>query len=98
MRAGLNAPRVVADRWRAHDQSAPLRVVGDGALRYRAILTEMMGDGATVVEPPPMAASVAILGWHRARAGEAGLPHAIRPLYVRRPDAELARDRAAATP
>lgn len=92
----VDAPRVVAERWRAHAQSAPLPVVGDGALRYRAVLDGM--SGATVIEPPPMAPSVAILGWHRAGAGEAGVPHAIRPLYVRRPDAELARDRAASTP
>jgi hypothetical protein len=35
------------------------------------------------------------------RAFAAGLetaPHALRPVYVRRPDAELARDRAAAAP
>jgi len=94
----VEGPSVVAERWYGRAGTTALPVVGDGAIRYRAVLAERGGPGAAVIEPPPMAPSVAILGWHRSRAGEAGPPHAIRPLYVRRPDAELARDRAAATP
>ena len=39
-----------------------------------------------------VAGSVALLAFGRAHA--AVLPHAIRPIYVRRPDAELARERS----
>jgi tRNA threonylcarbamoyladenosine biosynthesis protein TsaB len=61
--------------------------VGDGAVRYRERLPQ-------VVEPTPLLAGAAALLAHaRAAAGELPPPHAIRPLYVRRPDAELARDR-----
>ena len=92
----VDVPRVVARRWRDRAETPILRVVGDGAVRYRDVLDEALGGGVQVIEPPPMAPSIALLGWQRALRGEAGLPHAIRPLYVRRPDAELARDRAAA--
>jgi tRNA threonylcarbamoyladenosine biosynthesis protein TsaB len=61
--------------------------IGDGAVRYRNRL-------ARVVEPTPLAAgAVATLAHARALAGERPTPHAVRPIYVRRPDAELARDR-----
>jgi tRNA A37 threonylcarbamoyladenosine modification protein TsaB len=41
---------------------------------------------------------VASLGERAFMAGLAVAPHALRPVYVRRPDAELARDRAASAP
>ena len=95
----VDAPDVVARRWRDRVDTPILRIVGDGAVRYRDVVGEVLGGGVCVIDPPPMAPSIALFGWQRALAGEAGLPHAIRPLYVRRPDAELARDRAtAATP
>jgi tRNA threonylcarbamoyladenosine biosynthesis protein TsaB len=60
--------------------------IGDGAIRYRELLRH-------VIEPTPLlAGAVASLAHARAAAGELPPPHAIRPLYVRRPDAELARD------
>jgi tRNA threonylcarbamoyladenosine biosynthesis protein TsaB len=92
----VDSPAAVAERWRAAGGTAAWPVVGDGAVRYRGILEDVFGPAARIIEPPPMAPSIALLGWQRALAGEAGLPHAVRPLYVRRPDAELARDRAAA--
>jgi tRNA threonylcarbamoyladenosine biosynthesis protein TsaB len=61
--------------------------IGDGAVRYRDRLPR-------VIEPTPLlAGAIATLAHARAAAGELPPPHAIRPLYVRRPDAELARDR-----
>jgi tRNA threonylcarbamoyladenosine biosynthesis protein TsaB len=74
---------VLAERGTA----APPIYIGDGALRYKQILPR-------VVEPTPLlAGAIARLAHTRADAGEQPPPHAIRPLYVRRPDAELARDR-----
>jgi tRNA threonylcarbamoyladenosine biosynthesis protein TsaB len=61
--------------------------IGDGAVRYRDRLPR-------VTEPTPLlAGAIARLAIARAHQGELPPPHAIRPLYVRRPDAELARDR-----
>jgi tRNA A37 threonylcarbamoyladenosine modification protein TsaB len=63
--------------------------IGDGAVKYRHLLAPH-----AVIEPTPLlAATVSRLAHERIGQGEAPPPHAIRPLYVRRPDAELARGR-----
>ena len=63
--------------------------IGDGAVKYRDLLAPR-----PVIAPTPLLADVvAHLARARHEAGEAPPPHAIRPLYVRRPDAELARER-----
>jgi len=63
--------------------------IGDGAVKYRDLLAPR-----TVIAPTPLIAGVvAHLAHDRRMTGEAPPPHAIRPVYVRRPDAELARDR-----
>jgi hypothetical protein len=50
-----------------------------------------------IVEPTPLLARwIGLRARDAFAAGEPALPHAIQPLYVRRPDAELARDRSAA--
>ena len=50
-------------------------------------------NGARVLDAwPPLAAAMVPLALDAAARGLAGPPHAIRPLYVRRPDAEIARD------
>jgi tRNA threonylcarbamoyladenosine biosynthesis protein TsaB len=64
--------------------------VGDGALRYRQLI-ESWGKAAIVSPVPALTPSLAVIGQRRARAGGAGPPHALQPLYVRRSDAELAR-------
>jgi tRNA threonylcarbamoyladenosine biosynthesis protein TsaB len=86
-------PAATAGRWHQLLRGVWCPVAGDGAVRYRRRLSETAGSPVTVIEPPPLAAMMALVAEQRARAGESGLPHAIRPLYVRRPDAELARDR-----
>lgn len=69
--------------------------IGDGAVRYRDLIAAALGDRASFVEPTPLlAAHIGRLAIVRAERGDAPPPHAIRPLYVRRPDAELARERA----
>ena len=64
--------------------------VGDGAAAYAHLIT---AAGGQVTDPaaPPIAAAVATLAAREAAAGRCPPPHAIRPLYVRRPDAEMAR-------
>ncbi|MGH9346633.1 MAG: tRNA (adenosine(37)-N6)-threonylcarbamoyltransferase complex dimerization subunit type 1 TsaB [Vicinamibacterales bacterium] len=64
--------------------------IGDAAVKYRDRLPR-------VIAPTPLlAGAVASLAHARAQAGERPPPHAVRPMYVRRPDAELAREKAAA--
>jgi len=90
----LEEPRVATPdatlaRW-MQDRIAPDVVVGDGAVRF----AEAIGHAgrACVREPPPLAGTIGRLAVARIRAGEGIDPAAIRPLYVRRPDAELARE------
>jgi tRNA threonylcarbamoyladenosine biosynthesis protein TsaB len=68
--------------------------IGDGAEAHAAVIRDTLGDRATIAEPaaPLLAGTIALLATDAARAGHTPPPHAIRPLYVRRTDAELARD------
>ncbi len=67
------------------------RFVGDGAAVYADLI---IAAGGRVADPavPPIAGAIATLAAREAGAGRCPPPHAIRPLYVRRPDAELARE------
>jgi hypothetical protein len=68
-------------------------VAGDGAVRYKDVIARTLGSRATVREPAPALAAEAarIAADHPERAVA---PHAIVPIYVRRPDVELTRDSA----
>jgi tRNA A37 threonylcarbamoyladenosine modification protein TsaB len=70
----------------------PTLFVGDGALVHGEIIRRMMGESARFANPlaPPLAGMIALLA-AVAPPGDHS-PHAIRPLYIRRTDAELAQD------
>ena len=65
---------------------------GDGAVRFRDVFNGKLPDAAIDEAPVNLAVGAAMLA--ASRAGDAVAPHALRPLYVRRPDAVLARERA----
>jgi len=87
----VSAPAMdVASSW-ANDHPSVSHWIGDGVLRHR----EAVGPG-DVLEPTPLLAPlVARLGTRAAAAGLAGAPHALRPIYVRAADVELAREKKA---
>jgi tRNA threonylcarbamoyladenosine biosynthesis protein TsaB len=91
--ACVELPADGAARWAEAYGASPFALVGDGATRYADLLRERLGSGVRILDVPPLAPSIAALAAARLAAGESGLPHALRPVYVRRPDAELARDR-----
>jgi hypothetical protein len=68
--------------------------IGDGAATFRELIGGTLGGRARFADPvtPAIAGTIALLATEAARAGDAP-PHAIRPLYVRRPDPELAAER-----
>ena len=70
--------------------------IGDGAETYRELIVSRLGHAARIADPvaPPLAAVIAMLATIEYKNGHRPPPHAIRPLYVRRSDAELARGRA----
>lgn len=86
-------PAATLDRWGASlEDLAPVRFVGDGARRYADVLSARLGGRATIESTVPLLAG-AIGRIASAEPARAVAPHAVVPLYVRRPDAELARDR-----
>ena len=63
--------------------------VGDGASRYRADILAWAPHSAILPLPVALAPTLALIGGRRVDA--AGPPHALQPLYIRRPDPELER-------
>jgi tRNA threonylcarbamoyladenosine biosynthesis protein TsaB len=84
--AVVDDPARVLDRWAA---ARPIVIAGDGAVRYAAAA----GFAGRVLAPPPLAPMLARMALDRADRGAAIDPAAVRPVYIRRPDAELARER-----
>jgi tRNA threonylcarbamoyladenosine biosynthesis protein TsaB len=73
----------------------PVTFIGDGARHYREAI-EQARPHTHIIEPVPLLApALTRLGRRRAAAGAAGPPHALQPVYVRRPDAELDREKQA---
>jgi tRNA threonylcarbamoyladenosine biosynthesis protein TsaB len=72
----------------------PTLFVGDGARTYQELIQQSMGGAGTLAAncTPLLAGTIAIAAGEVAAQGVHAPPHAIRPLYVRRTDAELARD------
>ena len=70
-----------------------MTLVADGTTRH----AELFQAAGVQAEPPAAVLGGAIgrLGWRLHLAGASGPPHAVQPLYVRRPDVELERERAA---
>jgi tRNA threonylcarbamoyladenosine biosynthesis protein TsaB len=90
--ASVGDPDGVLRRWREQCDGARPVFAGDGAATY-ADRIRTVSAAATIVEPRPLAGAIGRLAVAHAERGEAVDPAAIRPLYVRRPDAELARDK-----
>jgi hypothetical protein len=91
----VSLPEPLAQAWAA-DGTGHVIVTGDGVRRNDALLTAHFGTAAARRAPGSLAGTLAALA---ARHGDAATrPHAVVPIYVRRPDVELARDRAAVRP
>ena len=75
--------------------SARVCFAGDGAIRYADVIRAALGDRAELPDGvPTLAGTIALMAAANPERGVA--PHAVVPLYVRRTDVELARDRRAA--
>lgn len=87
-------PDEAADQLRAAAEGRPVVLVGHGVRKYAAVFEDRL-EGVTLADPlEPLAATAAALA--AADPARGVPPHALRPVYVRRPDAVIARERARA--
>jgi tRNA threonylcarbamoyladenosine biosynthesis protein TsaB len=82
----VDSPSATWARW-SGAFGLPTVVIGDGAVLYRETITS-----ARILPPPLLAGAIGRLAVTHARRGAAVHPAGIHPLYVRRPDAEIARE------
>jgi tRNA threonylcarbamoyladenosine biosynthesis protein TsaB len=87
-------PEEILDRF----ASQPTLFIGDGARTYQEKIQQRMGGPAALAEHPTplLAGTIATIAGDTASKGAYAPPHAVRPMYVRRTDAELGRDARAA--
>jgi len=90
--AMVEKPADILARWR-HEEIRPRVFAGDGALAYAALILRALPDAQIVAPLSPLAPAIARLAEAHVRQYGPVTPDAIRPVYVRRSDAELARDR-----
>jgi tRNA threonylcarbamoyladenosine biosynthesis protein TsaB len=86
-------PDVLLNAWRAHLSGRRVVFIGDAAARDAAVIARHADGSWETRVPSPLAPHIAVLGLRRARSGEGGPPHTLEPIYVRRPDPEIERDR-----
>lgn len=88
-------PRALAEEL-AREAPGPIVLLGDGAMTYRTIWTEVLGAAACLAPGShrlPSAASLGLLALAAFRRGETTDPATLTPLYVRPSEAEAARER-----
>jgi tRNA threonylcarbamoyladenosine biosynthesis protein TsaB len=91
----VSAPEPLAQAW-ASGEAGRIIVCGDGVVRTAGLLAATFGADAALRAPGPLAGTLAALAARQPDA--ATRPHAVLPIYGRRPDVEIARDRAAVRP
>jgi tRNA threonylcarbamoyladenosine biosynthesis protein TsaB len=89
-------PGITLARWAGVVAAEEVVFVGDGALTYAGAIADAFPHASIVTEVPPLAPAIARIAAEAALRHDTLAPDAIRPIYVRRPDVELARDRRTA--
>jgi tRNA threonylcarbamoyladenosine biosynthesis protein TsaB len=93
-RPSVGAPDATLARWRDTIREATVLFVGDGAVLYGAAIGQAARARWTLaLETPPLAGVIGRMALVRAEREDTIDPAAVHPLYVRRPDAEVDRDR-----
>lgn len=88
------SPAETLQTWRAALGAERVVFTGDGAIRQAPVIAQALGTQArTLDQVPPLAPAIARIA--AEDPDRAVLPHAVAPIYIRRPDAELARERRA---
>jgi tRNA threonylcarbamoyladenosine biosynthesis protein TsaB len=85
----------------AQEWPGPVVLLGDGAVPFAPVFRRILGDAARIAPPAqrlPSAVTVADLARAALERGESGDPGALVPLYLRRSEAELSRERQGVGP
>jgi hypothetical protein len=69
---------------------------GDGALRYQNEIHRQLPHARIEPAVPALAGAIGLVAAAQPERGVG--PHAVIPIYVRRPDVEVARERRRGTP
>jgi tRNA A37 threonylcarbamoyladenosine modification protein TsaB len=88
-------PSAVLQQWRGGLLGKRVAFVGDAVTRDRDLIAQAGGGRWQTQAPAALAPQIARLGRRLAEQGFAGLPHALTPVYVRRPDAEIEKENRA---
>jgi len=89
--AAVGDPAATVARWsRVVPRERPI-FIGDGAVLYSDVIHQAFGGTIAVVDAPLLAGTIGRIAAARGRRGETVTASGVRPLYVRRPDAEIAR-------
>ena len=89
-------PAATLGRWDRIVDSEIL-FVGDGAERYGNVLRSRRSD-ARIIDATPLAGAIGLMAVACSGAGGTVDPGEVRPLYIRRPDAEVDREKKKALP
>jgi tRNA threonylcarbamoyladenosine biosynthesis protein TsaB len=89
----VGEPSKTLARWKDRLNGTTATFIGDGAVLFEDAIARD-APASRIMPPPLLAGAVGRLAVRRARRGEAVDPAAVHPLYVRRPDAEIAREKA----
>src|SRR2546428_1210 len=81
-------------RWRRQMGEERVDVMGDGAVLFADVIAREAPTWG-VAPAPLLAGAIGGIALARARRGETVDAAGLHPLYIRRPDAEVARDRRA---
>jgi tRNA threonylcarbamoyladenosine biosynthesis protein TsaB len=90
--AAVGGPGGVLKRWADILGSSPVVLAGPGAVMYGELIRAHRLN-ARVEDVGRLAGAIGLIADARAATGETVDPAGVRPLYVRRPDAELDRER-----
>lgn len=88
-----SSPGALLESWAAHLSTRSAIFIGDAAMRDADLITRQRDAQWVVRAPEPLAPQIAQLAFRKVFNGESGSPHALEPIYVRRPDAEIERER-----
>jgi tRNA threonylcarbamoyladenosine biosynthesis protein TsaB len=90
----VGSPATTLTRWGSRLRGTVVTFVGNGAVQYADDISRCARpDWQVLRDIPLIAGAIGRMAAVRAARGEAIHPAAVQPLYVRRPDAEIDRER-----